>query len=500
MNRRVHNSKPDIVKKILLNIWPLTVEQRKFLYIEMTSDSLSRDALLDYEEHSYAFNRIKSKNISPNINRPNRQFGESFMKIDLKKGELIDTIKNDFEPENLDIDAKSQENSEIKSIEKVSNLKNVDSNIIKKTSPEESNPFLSNISNENNSESTFTSEGPKIYKKSNKGFQSELPIGVKKVVERHRSRSRTRVNTLPTKLKKTKQKVKPGDNIITLDVKRTHVERKEFDHVSLEQVLRNIAHPKMGNFAYYQGLNYIVAYILDVLVDPVETYNISITLMEMHFRKYVNHNMDNLNILFYILRRLLQVFLPDLAAHIDRNENMEANATYANWFLTLFTTLKQFKQNVRLLDQVFDIFIAKGWVGFFKCVLVMFYYLEEDITSLHSEEMIMYLNDFTKKGFQRLGENLFIKSKAKTKSSFQNLPSDLSIKNIEKKQISSVDTLTTQESTPLFNFKQEIKEFHMVNKLLLIEFTMEYHNMREAVEKKWIEVLKKVEIHTKKKS
>ena len=307
----------------------------------------------------------------------------------------------------------------------------------------------------------------------NKSFKSEIPkkeISTLKIANRHRSKSNQ--TTLPTKSKK--QKPKPADNIITLDVRRTHVERKEFDHVSLEQVLRNISHPNMGNFAYYQGLNYIVAYILDIIKDPVETYNISLTLMELHFRKYVNHSMDNLNILFYILRRLIQVFLPNLAAHIDRNENMEANATYANWFLTLFTTLKQFKEKVRLLDQVFDIFMAKGWVGFFKCVLVIFFYLEEDIVSVQSEEMIMFLNDFTKKGFEFLGEKLF----QKTKSSQENrsyTSSASSFNRMESQKTSDWELQSTK--APMFNFKEEISQFNMVNEILLVEFSMEYHNI-----------------------
>ena len=488
MCRAVHQQKSNLVQKILLTVWPLSIDQRKFLYIELTSDSLSRDALLDYEEHSYAFTRIKSKEVTPVKSRPNRQFGESFMKIDRKKGELTETIGNDFEP------SESQENpmTEEESFATIN-----ETSLIAKTE-DSGNPFLSGVTQDSEAQS-FKSETPRLYQNTGKTFHSEMPIGVRKEVERHRSRSRTRVHTLPTKLKRTKQKVKPGDNIITLDVKRTHVERKEFDHVSLEQVLRNIAHPKMGNFAYYQGLNYIVAYVLDVLRDPVETYNVSITLMELHFRKYVNHNMDNLNILFYILRRLLQVFLPNLAEHIDRNENMEANATYANWFLTLFTTLKQFKQNVRLLDQVFDVFLAAGWVGFFKCVLVMFYYLEEDILALQSEEMIMFLNDFTKKGFERLGEKLVAKSRQKGKPSLARLPSDPNLPGVEPKRLPSLGSQAGLEAPGLFNFKREIREFGLVNKLLLVEFAMEYHNMREAVEKKWIEVLKKVDANAKKK-
>ena len=494
VSRRVYFHREDVVRKVLLTVWPLSEMQRKFLYIELTSDSLSQNQLLDYEEQSYAFTRVKSKDPLSRLGRSNRQFGESFMKVDRKKGELIDPIKNDFDTLSGKEDDKTEEGSEVTPKKVLTSLAKEETNLIQTTPPD--NPFLSVVEKPSPEGSELSK--PKVYQNKQKHFQSEMP-GIRKIPNRHRSKSRTK-NTLPTKLKKQKQKPKPADNIITLDVKRTHVERKEFDHVSLEQVLRNISHPKVGNFAYYQGLNYIVAYVLDIIHDPVETYNVSIMLMETHFRKYVNHNMDNLNILFYILRRLVQVFLPELAAHIDRNENMEANATYANWFLTLFTTLKQFKENVRLLDQVFDIFMAKGWVGFFKCVLVIFYYLEEDILALQSEEMIMFLNDFTKKGFERLGETLQLKSrKVASKASLKMAPSESSFTDIEKKQLSSFDSQSTFANKPLFNFKQEINEFKMVNKLLLVEFSMEYHNMREAVEKKWIEILRRIDTHTNSK-
>lgn len=488
LNRQVYRGKQSVIRRILMTVWPLSVSQRKYLYIQMTLKSHAKKQLLDYEESSYAFSRIKKREL-PGVDakRP-QKFGESFMKVQRKKGELVDPIRNDFDLETEEV--ASDDLSETNPSQSTTLLSQKQDSVI--SNPQIQNPFVTNTFS---TENLDTPKSPKMHQNKGQKYQTEMHSEIKKIPNRHRSTSTG--NTLPTKSKK--QKPKPGDNIISLDVKRTHVERKEFDHVSLEQVLRNIGHPKMGNFAYYQGLNYIVAYILDIIGDPVETYNISITLMERDFRKYVNHNMDNLNILFYTLRRLIQVFLPDLASHIDRNENMEANATYANWFLTLFTTLKQFKENVRLLDQVFDIFMSKGWVGFFKCVLVIFYYLEEDITSLQSEEMIMFLNDFTKKGFELLGEVLTSPKRNVSKKSIRNQSSHSSFQNLDKKELTTFDSQTSLGRTPLFNFKEEVKEFAMVNKLLLVEFSMEYHNMREAVEKKWIDILRRVDQYARPK-
>lgn len=397
-----------IIKKILLNVWPLSDKQRKLLYCCLKSQSLKKDKLLDYEENSYTFRRVKSSSPGPSqtqsLNKPRKKrvFGESFMGKGRDEGELIDPIGNEFRPSNILVE-------EGLGSEVALTAKEQTDLISKKKQKAKSNKEIVNLMGESKRKKMIIS---KDRKKKKKKKDSKEPISLRKGVYRKRG-EREGEHTLPTKPKK--QKLKPGekDNIISLDVKRTHVEKKGFDHIGLEQVLRNISHNSMGNFAYYQGLNYIVAYLLDLIKDPVETYNLSVTLMEIHFRKYVNQTMDNLRVLFYVLGRLIKIFFPKLAEHIS---SLETNVIYANWFLTLFTTLKQFSPKVVLLDQIFDVFIAKGWVGFFRCIMVILYYLEDHLICLQTEGLIMFLTDFAKKAFSKLGQP-FVKKKGKGNSS-----------------------------------------------------------------------------------
>ena len=208
--------------------------------------------------------------------------------------------------------------------------------------------------------------------------------------------------------------------------------------------------------------------------------------MENHFRKYVGQSLEGLGVLSHTLHRLIQMFLPNLGHHFDQNENIISGGIGTNWILTLFTTLKKFKNHIRLLDQVFDIFMGQGWIGFFKCVLVLFYYLEEDIITLKNDQMMIFLNNFTQNGFQKLGETLITKKSKPSVSSKVSLklPSDMTGSNYG--QLNQV---------PLFNFKQDVTRFNIVNKLLLVQFSLEYHTTKQTFDRKWTNIQNRLDYY-----
>ena len=57
--------------------------------------------------------------------------------------------------------------------------------------------------------------------------------------------------------------------IISLDIKRTFNKQPDFDKKILELILQNIADKDIGNFSYYQGLNYLTSYFY-ILFDQNE--------------------------------------------------------------------------------------------------------------------------------------------------------------------------------------------------------------------------------------
>lgn len=567
INRAMYLNRHSLIRKTLTRVWPLTQHQRKFLYSSLVEPhEYLKKPLLDYESYSFpplASNNADSKNLKLNLTESSnsesgkRDFGESFMmsreeveehltEFGIRSLDHRKTLGNDFAPDLKSEDIKrvseelglndtmddsflkmvKKEQKERKDTEGIPSLTHLDnelnesnksnvSNTTTSSALTDKNKILENL--ENPIDSTQIKKTVKNMSKSKGNIKSLKDQ--KEILDRERSRSKSknpfrRKNDLPTKkpkkLKKKakKKKIKPldKDHIIALDVKRTHAERADFDHLSLERILRNINHSEMGRFSYYQGLNYIVAYLLDLVENKETTYCLSMRLLESEFRQYVDETMQNLNQLFYIFRRILDIFLPKISRHIEKNENMQTSVIYANWFLTIFTTLKQQKREIHLLDQIFDVFISKGWAGFFRCLLVLLYYCEDQILSLRSEQLIVFLTDFARKGFEILGEKFIIKKKKKAhvgkrratqqiefdKQELAIIRAEKEIQDKEEKEMTQLQK-EKREYDPVFDFKKEIQKFKAVNSLLIVEFRMEFHSINEAYEKKWVELTRKVE-------
>lgn len=483
ISKSMYKFKDQLLKKVLNIVWPLENAQRKFIYKSLINKNITKEKLIDYDENTYVFERINQQ-IQPADSThkltsheqdqdisSNSGFGETFVKSGLNK-QLQFGLNKNLSNQIIKKNQISKKNNLIMD-ELSGSLEENDTQLkIKEDSAEEGDD---DELNETPSMKTINSSNLGLKSKSiggnigslNSGKDMEDSKSESSQKDIARSFNRTDSNNsnkyLPIKPKMKKQLPSEKDNIISLDVKRTHVERAQFDHVALEQILRNISNPTMGNFAYYQGLNYIVAFFLDLMREPVDTYNMTMTLLEIYFRKYVNSNMENLKVLFYVLRRLIKIYLPELSDHIENTESLETNVIFANWILTLFTTLKQFSSRVALLDQIVDIFISKGWTGFFRCILVILSHLQNDILDLQAENLIMFMTDFPKRSFSLLGQKF---------NTFENQSIILDCN---------------------FNFKEECLKYESIGNLLVHEMSMEYHNLQDSFEKKWLSLIKKVE-------
>lgn len=256
------------------------------------------------------------------------------------------------------------------------------------------------------------------------------------------------------------------DPTIMLDVKRTCCDNPSFDHEGLKLILANICSPKMGNFPYYQGLNYIVCYFMLLFKDDqILTYNFATNLLYTHFSQYIDKELKNLRKLFFYLKRLIKIYLPVLSNFLENEQKLDTDIVFASWCLTLFTTITQYFDKYELLDEVMDIFLAKGWPGFFQVVLVIFDDLQEVIFKQKYEEILIILTDLPKTGFERL------------------------LKEHNRQHISKPKK---------FSFKDKIKKFKHVNKAQIAFFSGEYHNILERVEEFWFRLSRKIK-HKRKK-
>lgn len=228
---------------------------------------------------------------------------------------------------------------------------------------------------------------------------------------------------------------------ISLDVKRTFREIPGFDHQKLEQVLRNVAHPARGNFPYFQGLNNLAGYFLNVFHgDEVLTYNFTLTIIEDYLRQYLEGSLEKVKVLVFILKRIVEIFFPRVSRHIHRHKIVDPLVVFSNWVLGLFTfdqpsedekssshsfssleddqsttpapqeksgtlpfkTSRSAKMELKFFRQVMDIFVAEGWVGFFKCSLVMLQLYESELLGATGSQLMLRLSNFPQFVFQDL--------------------------------------------------------------------------------------------------
>ena len=255
-----------------------------------------------------------------------------------------------------------------------------------------------------------------------------------------------------------KEEEKDTNNIISLDVKRTFNDKKNFNRKKLEKILRNISNPQMGGFSYYQGLNYITSYFLLLFEDnELDTYNLLTTILYKNFIPYVDKDLTGLKKLFFFLKRMMKLCLPDFTNYLENELKLDINIIFATWVLTLFTTTIQFFEKSFLLDEIIDIFVGKGWPGFFQIVLVIFDEFQDKVEGFSYEELLIVLTDLPKTNFVLI-------AKGKSGEMFEDG----------------------------FSFKKKVRKFKYINNSQIAYFGGEYSLIMEKLEQFWFQLNKKV--------
>ena len=234
------------------------------------------------------------------------------------------------------------------------------------------------------------------------------------------------------------------DNTIILDVKRTYYNNKEFDHNGLEKILYNISDNEIGNFSYYQGMNYITNYFYIIFSkDEILTYNLVISILHEHFIDYVDEGLENLKKLFYYLKKFIKIYLPDLSNFFENEIVLDTDIIFASWCLTLFTTSTQYSDELSILNDILDIFIAKGWVGFFQIIMIILNKVKFLLFDKSYEEVLIFLCDIPKNGFKIL-------------------------EGIE--------------------LKKNVLKYKKINKVQIAIFESEYFNIHETLQNFWVKI------------
>ena len=217
---------------------------------------------------------------------------------------------------------------------------------------------------------------------------------------------------LKTKIIQNSNSSKNSD-IINFDVKRTFViQDKEANQEKVSHILKAVIEA-IPEISYNQGMNFIVGFLLNIInlknedkeKDEIEEEVFYLFLglfTSTSYGELFKNNLELLKKFYYILERLISIFIPELNAFFQNN-NIKISYFTTSWFITLFTNVFQninLNYEPKILLKILDFFLFYGWKSILVTSIVLIKNYEYKIMSLKSEQLLPFLNnDIIKESF-----------------------------------------------------------------------------------------------------
>ena len=183
-------------------------------------------------------------------------------------------------------------------------------------------------------------------------------------------------------------------NLIELDIRRTSFKKnKEQGRKAIDNILKCFALNEK-NLNYCQGMNHLCAFIYELFENEEESFYFFIGLMrDGKYYEIFLKNYQNLNIYFFILEKLILLFLPEIYMHFKENQ-AAINTFSSSYFITLFTNLYYININEnynKVIIKIFDDFLLSGWKSIFVTILCMLSYHKYEILDYKNDDLINFL-------------------------------------------------------------------------------------------------------------
>jgi len=193
------------------------------------------------------------------------------------------------------------------------------------------------------------------------------------------------------------------NDTITFDLQRFN---KELTMMAQESVMNILRAYNLYNtsFKYYQGLNYIVGFLLLFTQNETIVFELLNNIInKLSLGKLHTHN-PLIKLKYYQMDRLVNLYLPQLAESF-RVENIDSSHYVTRWLSTLFTNYldciqcldKELKPFKELLVVLWDSFLSKGWKAAFKVAVYLLGKAKKEILSVDTEDVVCVLSKIYKK-------------------------------------------------------------------------------------------------------
>lgn len=143
-------------------------------------------------------------------------------------------------------------------------------------------------------------------------------------------------------------------------------------------------------------MNYLAGLFLIYYKNEELAYQMLCQLLEMRMMSTFTDNFANLQMNFYLVDKLNELFIPDLWQHF-KEERLLPVFYCSSWFITLFTNSLQYTEKSYIVEHILDFYFAEGIKGLLKCIVVILTHLSSKFVNLAFDQIMNHLSDLTKK-------------------------------------------------------------------------------------------------------
>ena len=196
--------------------------------------------------------------------------------------------------------------------------------------------------------------------------------------------------------------------VIIDDTKRTTLKSKgkEESNEIIKNILCCFSLKNSSKINYCQGMNFLAAFLYDLTNNEEETFLLFTCLIDnTELAKIYDHKFELLNAYFYVLERLIFLFLPRISKKF-REVQINMDCFASAYFITLFSNVYILSNSAnKFIMFIIDNFIIKGWRVIFKTILTLLKYNEKEIIDKKDDEIVNYVIHEMKKSDVFLEEN-----------------------------------------------------------------------------------------------
>ena len=182
--------------------------------------------------------------------------------------------------------------------------------------------------------------------------------------------------------------------VIIDDTKRTKLKNQDFE--KSKEITKNIlccfALKNTSKIKYCQGMNFLAAFFYDVTNNEEDSFLLLTCLIDnTQLSKIYDQHFELLNCYFYIIDRLIFLFLPQITNKLNESQ-LNIDCFVSPYFLTLFSNVHNLSYNSnKFMFFIIDNFISKGWRVIFKSILSLLKYNEKEFLEKKDDDVANYI-------------------------------------------------------------------------------------------------------------